>query len=395
VECFIKKATELSGVGDELCEHLWDNNPTAILVVDGTGNIALANKKTEQIFGYTADELNGKPVESLIPQRFRTHHQEIRAEYMEKPQRRDSKRVSGLVGLTKSGDEIHIDIALNPVKNSEERCIVVYIRDLTEQREIEEQHRMLQEQLFVSQKIAALGELTGGIAHDFNNVIATIKGYVSLAIDHTAGKNHVLENQLKQILNASNHAQGLVSNLLAYSRNKAIKSNTMELYPAVIEVLDMLDSILPSSMPITLSIDDKLPEVQFNPVQMQQVMINLCINARDAMSGKGELAVNVHTQEFEHTSCICCGKQVMGTHVVLGVKDDGDGIEPETLKRMFDPLFTTKGPEKGTGMGLSVVDGIVHQHNGHVLVDSTIGEGSTFRILIPPLTSTFITYFSK
>lgn len=382
-----KKSPGLSLGNPELCRNLWDGHPSAIIVVDANGTITLTNSKLEQLFGYSSSEVIGKPIEILIPRRY-GNHQKLRSDYAKCPHKRESLSVYGLKGLTKSGDEVHVDVALNPMTSGDRQYVIAYLRDMTEQISIEEENRALQEQLLRSQKVAALGELTGGMAHDFNNVLSAILGNTDLALIHNANSpssDEELEKCLSQINSAACHARDLISNLLAFSRKESIKNEPIALGPLVEEVMSMLRAILPSSIRVHVTIDDVLPKVNLNPISMQQIITNLCINARDAMEGTGELAVNLSLEKKAATQCSSCGKRVPGNYVVFRVKDSGKGIDREIMRRIFEPMFTTKEIGKGTGMGLSVVHRIVHQCDGHLQINSIPGEGSEFHVLFPPV----------
>jgi len=195
---------------------------------------------------------------------------------------------------------------------------------------------------------------------------------------------------------ASGRARDLVAQMLAFSRGGTSESQALFLEPLVKEAIKMLRSTMPSSIVVQTDFVRDLPEIMMDPVQIQQIVMNLCINARDAMQGDGRLVVTLSIVSFEHEkNCVSCIKSIEGTHVELKVKDSGGGIDPEMLTRVFDPFFTTKDVGKGTGMGLSMVHGIVHEHGGHILVESEDGKGTTFRLLFPSLKNTHSNMIDK
>ncbi|MCP4043461.1 MAG: PAS domain S-box protein [Gammaproteobacteria bacterium] len=258
--------------------------------------------------------------------------------------------------------------------------------DITERKRSEAEQARLQRELQQVQKMEALGQLTGGIAHDFNNILGIIMGYSDLARDRCISKGEAkLTSQLDRILEASGRARDLVSQMMAFSRGDARDDKPLQLQALVKEDLKMLSSTLPSSIGITTEIEENLPSVIMDPGQLNQLLMNLCVNARDAMKGKGDLTIRIGWVRELDAECATCHKQVEGDWVELSVTDTGSGISQEVLNRIFDPFFTTKEVGKGTGMGMAVIHGIMRNHGGHILVETGPGEGTTFRLLFPPV----------
>ncbi len=257
-------------------------------------------------------------------------------------------------------------------------------RDVTERRAGEIEREELQNQLVQSQKMEALGQLTGGIAHDFNNILASILGYTELAILKSANfSDEKLDEYLLQVQQSGERARDLISQMLAFGRTSNAKPQATKIDVIVMEVTKLLDSILPSTIEIKLSFDDNIPPVMMDPVQLHQIVMNLCINARDAMDGVGVIAIKVFNVVTQETLCTSCQHKIQGSYLELCVEDMGCGIDSLTLARIFEPFYSSKPVDKGTGMGLSVVHGIVHQVNGHILVDSIQDSGTRFSILFP------------
>ena len=378
----LNQITEL----DEFYQQLWDGTPDAVLLVDDQGKIILSNEKVEKIFGYSADDVIGEAIEKLIPSRF-CKHQDHFSGFMKFPHKRETLTVSGLIGLKKDGNEFHADISLRPIANSENKMVFTYVRDMTDRLTVEEENKQLQEQLFQSQKIAALGQLTGGIAHDFNNILAAIDGYTQLSLSALSKDGKTaddLEGYISEIHSACSQGSELIKQMMAFSRKGKPHEQVLMPWPLVKDTLKMLYATLPSSIETEVSFANDLPRISFDPVQFQQVITNLCINARDAMGGIGRLEVSLSSTDLAGACCSSCGVMFSGEFVEIKINDSGCGISQETMEQMFKSLFTTKDVDKGTGMGLAVVHGIVHQHGGHVLVESSPGEGATFRLLLPP-----------
>ncbi len=253
-----------------------------------------------------------------------------------------------------------------------------------------EEREHLQNQLLQARKMEAVGQLSGGIAHDFNNMLSSILGYAGLALDRPNGlPDSKLDEYLDEVIRAGERARDLVGQMLSFSRIRKGEAGCSELKPIINETIKMLRFTLPASIALDIVLDDEPLTVNIDPVQLQQIIMNLSINARDGMCNKGRLSIAVRrispTEDSFRLECQSCRKTVLpGDYIELSVKDSGGGIDQELLERIFDPFFTTKDIGKGTGMGLAVVHGIVHEVGGHILVESVQDEGTTFKLLLPP-----------
>jgi len=256
--------------------------------------------------------------------------------------------------------------------------------DIDERRRTEAERERLLRQLSQAQKMEAIGLLTGGIAHDFNNILASVLGYSSLALQRFGAANPgKLSDYLSEVIKAGERARDLVAQMLAFSRGETSEVARLEAAPLVEQMMKMLRPILPSSIEIRVDIAPDLPAVTANAVQLQQVLLNLCINARDATNGVGTIAITARYEHVNQADCASCHHRYSGKYVVLSVSDDGSGIQEAQRTRIFEPFFTTKSEQKGTGMGLATVHGIVHHHGGHLGLVSTIAVGSTFSVALP------------
>ncbi|NOX08805.1 MAG: GAF domain-containing protein [Gammaproteobacteria bacterium] len=252
-------------------------------------------------------------------------------------------------------------------------------------RSHKERHH-LNKQLRQAQKMEVIGQLTGGIAHDFNNILTSILGFTNLALERFVTDNQPeLRKYLMEVSLAGERARDLVSQLLAFSRTSSGEAKPLQLSPMVHEVIRLLQATLPSSIQVCSQLETDLPAVMMDPVQLQQILMNLCINARDAMGNRGRIDIETrYNQTQSQAVCVACHHDIeAGSYVELSVSDTGTGISQEVLSRIFEPFFTTKEVGKGTGMGLSMLHGIVHQHKGHILVDTKADSGTTFRLLFP------------
>lgn len=256
--------------------------------------------------------------------------------------------------------------------------------DITEQKKAEENRISLETQLRQAQKMESIGQLSGGIAHDFNNILTSIVGNLDLAIN----RNEVLKDDktykyLHRAKRSSSRARDLVQQLLTFSRGQKGEKSQLVLLPLIEECINLLKSILPSSLILKTSFSKEAITIIGDPVQFEQVLINLCINAKDAMDDRGDLSITIYSDYYKDFICSSCKQKLDGQYAVIAISDTGCGIPKEVQERMFEPFFSTKAVGKGTGMGLSTVHGIVHESNGHILVESTVNKGTTFKILLP------------
>ncbi len=273
-----------------------------------------------------------------------------------------------------------------PVHYGDEAHLLLIMREITERKRAEAERTRLESQLRQAQKMEAIGHLTGGIAHDFNNILTVVMGYVAMAQERMVTRGDAkLEMYLERALRSSSQARDLIQQMLTFSRGQRGEPRALQLEPLAKESVKLMRSTLPSSIEFETEFNAPLPSVLLDPVQLEQVLMNLCINARDAMNGAGALRIALRETDHRDAVCTSCRQPVHGSYVELVVSDTGSGIAPEVVDRMFEPFFTTKEAGKGSGMGLSTVHGIVHEHGGHIVVESKPGAGATFRVLLRPM----------
>ncbi|MEZ5102312.1 MAG: ATP-binding protein [Thermoleophilia bacterium] len=260
--------------------------------------------------------------------------------------------------------------------------IVLNARDVSERREAQEALRASEEQLRQAQKLEAVGRLAGGIAHDFNNLLAAILGYTSLAIEMLPEDSDVLE-ELAEVERAATRAASLTRQLLAYSRKQLLQPRTLDMNAVVIDVDRMLRRLIGEDIRVAAALDPDLGLVKADPGQVEQVLLNLAINARDAMPEGGRLTIETANVELGSDYADGHFDVAPGRYVMVAVSDTGTGMPPDVVERIFEPFFTTKPDGKGTGLGLATVQGIVRQSDGHVWVYSEPGEGTTFKVYLP------------
>jgi PAS domain S-box-containing protein len=285
-----------------------------------------------------------------------------------------------------NGETFLAELRYLPILYRGEPHVLAIVRDITERKRAEEQRTQLEAQLRQAQKMEAIGQLTGGIAHDFNNILTSVLGYTVLALERAEAAGDATQvRYLQQTRRASQRARDLIQQMLTFSRGRRGAPRPLSWAPLVRESLALLRSTLPATIELDGDLAHAIAPVRADPVQLEQVLLNLCINARDAISGAGSIRVTLAERSCAGDICASCRCAVHGRHIELCVSDTGTGIAPAVLDRMFEPFYSTKDVGKGSGMGLSTVHGIVHEHQGHVIVESEPGRGASFRVLLPAL----------
>jgi PAS domain S-box-containing protein len=342
------------------------------------------NPAYERLYGWTRDEVIGRGFD--FPP-YSHEHGKLREDLVRRALAGETVQAEHDV-ITKQGERRRAEVLAIPFKHGHEPHVLVITRDITERHEAERQRSELEHQLRQSQKMEAIGQLTGGIAHDFNNILTSVIGYLVLAQERAERlSDPALLRQLGSAHLAAGRARDLIAQMLAFARRQRGERRLLKLAPVVKQALQLLRSTLPASIALdgaAVGPGATLAPVHADAVQIEQVLFNLCINARDAMSGSGRITVRLHERGVLAAHCASCGKALEGGHwLEIEVNDSGRGIAPEVVDRMFEPFFTTKEIGRGTGMGLAMVHGIVHDHDGHVVVDTAPGRGTTFRVLLP------------
>ena len=375
-----RRADETMRAREERYRAIFNAAADAVVLRDADFHIVDVNPAYSAITGYERDEVIGTDrviAESLGSDGLQALHQRALAG--------ETVQAEAL-GVRKDGTRIFIDQRLVPIAHEGKPHVLHVGRDITARKHAEAERASLETQLRQAQKMEAIGHLTGGIAHDFNNILTSIMGYVVLAMERQAALGDAkLSRFLEQTRVAATRARDLIQQMLTFSRGQRGEPRPIALPALLKESVKLLRSTLPSSIEIDTELDNDTPAAMLDPVQVDQVLLNLSINARDAMHSVGTIQVRLGMASEMDQTCASCRKSVRGSWVELSVSDTGSGIAPEVLDRMFEPFFSTKEVGKGSGMGLSTVHGIVHEQGGHILVDTELGQGTTFRILFSPL----------
>jgi PAS domain S-box-containing protein len=356
----------------------------SIIAMDDQGCIIDFNPAAEACFGYSRAEAIGRPLdEVIIPPHLRDAHRAGLNHYMGTGEGPFLGKRINVQGMRKDGSLMTMELAISVAHGGSGQIFIGYIRDITEQRVAAEQSLRLEAQLRQAQKMEAIGHLTGGIAHDFNNILTSILGYVTLARERIdAESDEKLDRYLDRAARAGGRARDLIAQMMTFSRGKKGEKEQVNVARLVRETLTLLESSLPASIEMHTDVPAKISTVWIDPVHFEQILVNLCINARDAVDGIGKLTVKVEEGYIESAICNGCRESVTGHFIQLSVVDNGPGMDEMVVERIFEPFFTTKDVGKGSGMGLSTVHGIVHDHDGHVLVVSEVGHGTTMRVLL-------------
>jgi PAS domain S-box-containing protein len=378
-----KNADEALQESEKKFRLAFANAQDAILWTDiESGAIINCNKAAEELFGKTRGQIVGQHYTALG---FDDKSERVRALFKEPGA--DQKNSVEVEIPTTSGERKTVTIAVSTMLVERKEIVQAIIRDITGRKKAEKEKIDLEVQLSQKQKMEAIGTLAGGIAHDFNNILAAMQGYVELSLEDLPEDAAVRDN-LEQVLSCGNRAAKLVRQILTFSRKDQQEKGVLQISSIVKEVLKMLRSSLPATIKIRRKIEADSSLVLADPTQLHQVLVNLCTNASHAMGEAGGLLeVSLIDVNFESETKVGDESLPRGPYVKLSVSDTGCGMEKEVMERIFEPFFTTKKVNEGTGLGLSVVHGIVKSHNGAIAVDSTPGKGSTFDIFFPKVES--------
>lgn len=357
----------------------------ALIATDSMGKVTFVNAIATELLGADEKKLVGRPLEEVY--RLKDESRDTIVDNVFDSIKRSEEIVSfasGLRLLRPDGTELPIRDSAAPIIDDQgEFCgSVIVFQDDTPRLAAEQALREAEYRQQQSQKLEAVGTLTGGVAHDFNNLLTAILGYTQLAMRKLPNESPVYSN-LINVEKASNRAAELTKKLLAFSRQQPMQRRVIDLNEAIAEMLKLLERVIGENIGISFKAADDLALVLADAPQIEQVIMNLTVNARDAMPKGGRLTIETRNVVLDEYYCRQYPSCIPGEYVQVLVSDDGHGMEQDVLDRIFEPFFTTKEVDKGTGLGLSMVYGIVKQHKGHINVYSEVGLGTAFKIYLP------------
>jgi PAS domain S-box-containing protein len=370
LEELVQERTKELAISEKWHRSIFDNATDGIMVLDKNGVIMNVNQKACEIHGFDCDALIGINTGLLEAGNNKEKHDE-----------RMSRILNGdtLIFETehykKDGSKTLLEISAKSIDIGGETYIQSFYRDITEKKKI-------QEQLMHSQKMDSIGALAGGIAHNFNNILTSILGYSELLLEYS-NIDETSRQRVKNIESSSRKAGVMVSKLLSFARREVHEVLPLNLNDIVSDCVKLFEGVLNKRIGLKIDLYNNLPSLQGDPNQLEQVIMNLMVNARDAMPDGGLLSLRTNLAEIGKENPDISGSVAPGKYVVLTVSDTGCGINRDIMNKIFDPFFTTKEKGKGTGLGLASVYGIIKDHKGYISVRSEVGKGTTFDIFIP------------
>jgi PAS domain S-box-containing protein len=361
---------------EERYRGLMEAAPDGMVVVNQAGEIVLLNARAETQFGYRRDELLGQKVINIIPEGFA---ERLVADALRSTAEALAQQIGTgieLHGLRKDGTAFPIEIMLSPLESDEGILVTAAIRDISARKQLERQWRQ-------SQKMEAVGQLTGGIAHDFNNLLGVIIGNLDL-LDRLVAGNEAAVKRVRTAQKAATRGAEITRRLLVFSSNEELKPSVVLLGDSIQNTIELATRGLGPEIKITTHIDESVPPLFVDPAGLESALLNLVVNARDAMPKGGSIIIDSKVKNLEDSHpAVRTGDLKAGRYVCVSVTDTGVGMSRETLERAFEPFFSTKPRNKGTGLGLAMVYGFVKQSGGAVRAYSELGQGTTISLYLP------------
>ena len=370
----LKRAQDEIAAREAHLRSILDTVPEAMIVIDATGSVTSFSAAAAQLFGYRHEEVVGQNVKMLMPEPYRGEHDGYIGHYL----RTGEARIIGygrvVKGLTKDGAIFPMELAVGEARSDGQRIFTGFIRDLTSRQKMEEELRQ-------SQKIEAIGQLTGGLAHDFNNLLTVITG--NLEMLEISLKDSNQRELLKDAQDAAQDGAKLIGQLLAFGRRQPLNPKPTDLAPLISNFSELLRRTLGELIELHIRVTGSGNLCVVDAPQLQNALLNLAINARDAMPRGGKLTIDISRTRLDVDYAQMYPDIRTGRYVLVAVTDTGSGMSEEVRQRAFEPFFTTKPTGAGTGLGLSMVYGFVKQSGGHIQIYSELEQGTSVRIFLP------------
>lgn len=359
---------------EERLRRIYNAAHAAILLIDPERQrLVETNPKARQMLGYSPADLSGLPLAQILPELAA-----LLPNLWPQILQNGSSQTQAFACLTVTGQSIPVEASLSPVQIKGRHYLLAMMIDVTERKKLEEQLRQ-------SQKMEAVGQLAGGVAHDFNNLLTVITGYSDLLL--LSIEQEKQRQDIEQIKKAARQAASLTRQLLAFSRKQVLQPQVLDLNQVVADMEKMLRRLIGEDIELVTAFEPALGRVKADPGQVEQVLMNLVVNARDAMPGGGQILIETANIVLDESYTQYQADLKAGPYALLAVTDTGVGMDAATRSHIFEPFFTTKGPDQGTGLGLATVYGIIKQSGGHIAVYSEPGQGTTFKIYLPHIQS--------
>lgn len=362
-----------------------DTSFDAIIIADSEDRIIECNPSAERMFGYGPGEMLGVRIAEIMPERYRRRHHEGLRHFLETGLSGIQGRVLDIEGLKRDGEVFPTELVLSSFSIGEKMYFSATIRDVTEKKRAEDEKVHIQAQLNQVQKMEAIGTLAGGLAHDFNNMLTAMRGNAELALEDVAPGDPV-RTRLNEIIQSVAHASKLTRQLMLFSRRQPTRLLPLDLNRAIDSILPIICRIIGDNITVVTELSDDIWTVRADESNIEQVFLNLAVNARDAMPDGGRITVRTLNVTFTEDDVRGTAGARPGNAACFSVEDTGAGIAGDVIQHIFEPFFSTKEPGKGTGLGLAVVYGIVSGHKGWVTVDSGPGLGARFMVCLPAAT---------
>ncbi|MCF8106865.1 MAG: PAS domain S-box protein [Desulfohalobiaceae bacterium] len=376
-----KKTEEALRASEERYRLLLQNANDSVFVhevtEEGPGRFLEVNDRACRVLGYTRDEFLEMDISAIDVPEHQARIPEIMNELAG-----TGHAIFETEQLAKDGRRIPVEVSARLFEFQGVSAVLAVVRDISERREAEKKQEKLEKQLVQAQRMESVGRLAGGVAHDFNNMLSLILGHAELAMMQV-GKEHAVYQELRTIIKASERSADLIRQLLAFARRQTANPRVLDLNHTISDMLKMLRRLIGEDIDLAWKPGTDLWPVRMDPAQVDQILANLCVNARDAIAGVGKITIETGNVVLDRTYCAEHAGFMPGRFAMLAVSDDGKGMDPETLENVFEPFFTTKAMGQGTGLGLATVYGIVKQNNGFINVYSEPGQGTTFKIYLP------------